>query len=176
MNDVRLVIPSKEHEKLAFEYLEEFERYDSSNNGTGGLDRHEDYDEWLLKLEKDLDLLNIPDERVPANTYFLIRESDNKIIGMMNLRHRLNDFLLEQGGHIGYAIRPTERKKGYGTLMLKLGLERCKELNINKVLLTCDKVNIPSAKVIQKNNGILENEVYSEVFSELIQRYWVELD
>ena len=176
MNDVRLVIPLKEHEKLALEYLEEFEEYDSSNNGTGGLDSHEDYDEWLLKLEKDLDILNIPDDRVPANTYFLIRQSDNRIIGMMNLRHRLNDFLLEQGGHIGYAIRPTERKKGYGTLMLKLGLERCKELNINKVLLTCDKVNIPSAKVIQKNNGILENEVYSEIFSELIQRYWVELD
>lgn len=176
MKDVKLVTPSKEHEKEAFEYLEEFEKYDSSNNGTGGLDKYDNYDEWLLKLEKDLDLLNIPDERVPANTYFLIRESDKKIIGMMNLRHILNDFLLEQGGHIGYAIRPTERKKGYGTFMLKLGLERCKELNIKRVLLTCDKINLPSARVIQKSNAILEDEVYSEVFSQVIQRYWVKLD
>ena len=176
MNDVKLVIPTKEYEKEALEYLEEFYKYDSSNNGTGGLDRYDDYDEWLVKLDKDLDFSNIPDERVPANTYFLIRESNQRIIGMINIRHILNDFLLEQGGHIGYAIRPTERKKGYGTLMLKLGLERCKELSINKVLLTCDKINIPSAKVIQKNNAILENEVFSEVFSQVIQRYWVKLN
>ena len=175
MTCLKLVIPSKAHEKAAFEYLQEFIDYNSPNNGTGGLNRFSNYDEWLIKLEKDLDFLNIPDDRVPANTYFLIRESDNKIIGMMNLRHRLNDFLLEQGGHVGYATRPTERNKGYGSLMLKLGLERCRELNINKVLLTCDKINIPSAKVIQNNNGVLENEIYSEVFSEVIQRYWVTL-
>lgn len=120
-------------------------------------------------------MLNIPEGKVPANTYFFVRISDDKIIGMINIRHELNEFLLNEGGHIGYSIRPSERKKGYGTLMLKLALQKCKELNLTKVLITCDKDNIASAKVIQNNNGILENELYSETFSSVIQRYWIKL-
>ena len=175
MDDVKLIFPSKEHEKEALEFIQEFLEYNSEINGTGGLDRYDDYDEWLLKIEKDLDLPNIPKEKVPANTYFVVRESDNKIIGMVNIRHKLNEFLLNEGGHIGYSIRPTERKKGYGTIMLKLALQKCRELNLNRVLITCDKINIASAKVIQNNNGILENEIFSETFAEIIQRYWIDL-
>lgn len=175
ITDVRLIFPSKEYEKEAFEYIQEFLDYGSEINGTGGLYRYQNYDEWLLKLEKDLDLLNIPEDKVPASTYFLVRTSDNKIIGMINIRHKLNEFLLNEGGHIGYSIRPTERKKGYGTLMLKLGLEKCRELGLNRILITCDKINIASAKIIQNNNGILENEVFSETFSEIIQKYWINL-
>lgn len=175
MTDVKLIFPSKEHEKEAFEFIQEFLEYNSEINGTGGLNRYDDYDEWLLKLEEDLDLPNIPEEKVPASTYFLIKESDNKIIGMINIRHKLNEFLLNEGGHIGYSIRPTERKKGYGTIMLKLALQKCRELNLNRVLITCDKINIASAKVIQNNSGILENEIFSEAFSEIIQRYWIDL-
>lgn len=175
MEDVRLIFPSKEYEQQAFEYIQEFLEYNSEINGTGGLDRYDNYDEWLLKVEKDLDLPNIPEGRVPANTYFFVRTSDDKIIGMINIRHKLNEFLFNEGGHIGYSIRPTERKKGYGTLILKSALQKCRELNLNKVLITCDKTNVASAKVIQNNNGMLENEVFSETFSEVIQRYWISL-
>lgn len=175
MSEFKLIVPSKEYEQKAFEYIQEFKEYNSGINGTGGIDRYDNYDEWLIKLEKDLDINNIPEGKVPANTYFCIRLDDDRIVGMINLRHKLNEFLLREAGHIGYSIRPTERKKGYGTLMLKLGLEKSRELNLDKVLITCDKVNIASAKVIQNNNGILENEVYSEVFSEVIQRYWIKL-
>lgn len=170
-----LVFPTKEYEKKAFEYIREFMEYNSEINGAGGLNRFNNYDEWLLKIEKDLDYSNIKEGRVPSNTYFFVRRSDNKIIGMINIRHRLNEILINEGGHIGYSIRPTERKKGYATLMLKLALERCRELNLNKVLLTCSKANTASAKVIQKNNGILENEIYSETSAEVIQRYWINL-
>lgn len=173
--DVKLVYSSKEYEKEAFEYIQEFSDYNSEINGTGGLDRFDNYDDWLLKIEKDLDFNNIPEVRVPANTYFLVRILDNKIIGMINIRHKLNEVLLEEGGYIGYSIRPTEREKGYGTVMLRLGLQRCKELNLDKVLITCDKINLASAKIIQGNNGILENELYSETFSGIIQRYWINL-
>lgn len=175
MNDVKLISPSKEYEKEAFEFIQEFLEYNSEINGTGGLDRYDDYDEWLLKIEKDLDLPNIPGGKVPANTYFFVRTSDNKIIGMINVRHKLNEFLFNEGGHIGYSIRPTERKNGYATIMLKLALQKCRELNLNRILITCDKINVASAKVIQKNNGVLENEIFSETFSEIIQRYWIDL-
>lgn len=175
MIDLRLITPSKEYEEKAFEYIQEFNEYNSELNGTGGLDRYDNYDEWLIKLDKDLDIANISEDRVPANTYFLIRISDDRIIGMINIRHKLNKFLLNEGGHIGYSIRPTERRKGYATYMLKLGLQRCIELNLDKVLITCDKKNVASAIVIQNNNGVLENEMYSEAFSEVIQRYWIKL-
>lgn len=175
MTDVKLVYPTKKHERKAFEFIQEFLEYKSQINGTGGLDRYNNYDEWLLKVGKDLDLSNIPEGKVPASTYFFIRTSDEKIVGMINIRHKLNEFLLNEGGHIGYCIRPTERKKGYATLMLKLSLQKCRELNLNKVLITCDKINVASSKVIQNNNGILENEIYSDTFSEMIQRYWISL-
>lgn len=173
MTEFLLIYPTKEYENKAFEYINEFLLYNSEINGTGGLDRYDDYDKWLQKVKNDLDIPNIPKDRVPASTYFFIRISDGKIIGMINLRHKLNEFLQNEGGHIGYSIRPTERKKGYGTLMLKLGLDKCKELSLDKVLITCDKSNIASAKVIQNNKGILENEIYSNTFSEVIQRYWI---
>lgn len=175
MKDMKLINPSKEYEERAFDYIQEFKDYKSQINGTGGLDRYEKYDEWLQKINEDLDLLNMPKDKVPASTFFFVRISDDKIVGMINIRHKLNDFLLKEGGHIGYSIRPTERKKGYATLMLKLGLEKCKELDLHKVLITCDKINVASAKVIQNNNGILDNEVYSDSFSEIIQRYWIEI-
>jgi predicted acetyltransferase len=175
MADLRLIFPSKEYEREAFEYIQEFLEYKSEINGTGGLDRYDDYDEWLIKVEKEFNSKDIPEGKVPASTYFFVRTLDNKIVGMINIRHKLNEFLFNEGGHIGYSIRPTERKKRYATLMLKLALQKCRELNINKVLITCDKINIASAKVIQNNNGILENEFYSEIFSEIIQRYWISL-
>ena len=94
-------------------YVEEsFTEYNSKINGSGGLDKHtDDYEGWLDKLERDR---NLPysEDIVPALTYFLVRESDNKIIGMVNIRLMLNKKLRESGGHIGYGIRPTERRKG----------------------------------------------------------------
>ena len=99
--------------------------------------------------------------------------TDNHLIGMIDIRHRLNDYLLNFGGHIGYSIRKSERRQGYATEMLSLALKECEKLNINKVLVTCDKNNIGSTKTIQKNNGKLENEV-SEGDS-ITQRYWIKL-
>lgn len=176
MENFKLVVPAKEYEAQAFEYIKEFKEYNSEINGVGALDRYDNYEEWLAKLARDLDLANIPEGKVPANTYFFVRSTDNKIVGMINIRHKLNDFLLREAGHIGYSIRPTERRKGYGSLMLSLALGKSKELGLDKVLITCDKINTGSARVIQNNNGILENEIYSETFSEVIQRYWINLE
>ena len=104
-------------------------------------------------------------------TYFYVREEDDRIIGMINIRLALNDFLRKEGGHIGYCIRPTERRKHYATDMLKEALNVCDVVGINEVLLTCDKINVASANVIKNCGGELEAEFYSDTFQEEIQRY-----
>ena len=90
---------------------------------------------------------------------------------MIDIRHRLNDYLFNFGGHIGYSVRKSERKKGYATEMLALALVECMNLNINKILITCDKENTASVKTIIKNGGILENEIPEE--NRITQRYWI---
>jgi len=109
---------------------------------------------------------------VPAHTYFLIDE-DKNILGAINIRHYLNEYLLNYGGHIGYGIRPSERKKGYASLQLAMALKKAREFGIDKALVTCDKDSVGSAKTIMKNGGVLENEVLEE--DVLKQRYWIEL-
>lgn len=175
MDKINLVLPSESYEKQAKEYLQEhFENGENILNGDGGLDHSENFDEWLNDVYEEHNEINIQEGRVGASTYFAVRESDNRIIGMINIRHSLNDRLLMHGGHIGYGVRPSERKKGYATRILELGLEKCMELGIDKVLVTCDKSNIGSAKTIEKSNGKLENEVI-DADGEPILRYWIDI-
>lgn len=93
---------------------------------------------------------NIPDWYVP-NSFFFVKNKNHKIVWGINIRHELNDFLKNFGGHIGYWIKPSERGKWYATQALKLWLEKCKKLWINEIVLMCEKQNIWSAKVIQNN-------------------------
>jgi predicted acetyltransferase len=175
MDRLVFVIPNITHQIEAIEYIKEFKEYNSQINGTRRLAEYlDDYKGWLKKLENDLDYDNIIPDNVPRNTYFAIRKNDHKIVGMINIRHKLNDTLIKQGGHIGYGVRPTERKKGYATEILYLGLKRCKEMGIIKVLITCDNDNIGSIKTIQNNFGILENEILDEESNKIIQRYWID--
>ena len=175
MEKLKLVKPTKEYEKDAIEYIEEFSEHESKINGVGQLDLYLDnYNEWLNELEKLRSI--IPDDDiVPMETFMLIRESDNRLIGMTNIRLVLNDKLLTRGGHIGYSIRPTERRKGYNSYQLYLALKYCLDRNIEKVLMTCDKLNLASAKTIQKSYGILENEIPDNNDSNImVQRYWID--
>ena len=95
------------------------------------------------------------------------------MVGAVNIRHYLNESLLLNGGHIGDGVRPSERRKGIATKMIALALDECKKLGIERVLMVCDKENVGSAKSIQKNGGILENEI--EVDGVVEHRYWIEL-
>ena len=98
----------------------------------------------------------------------------DRLLGAVNIRHYLSDALLKEGGHIGDGIRPSERRRGYGTEIVRLALIECRKLGITKVLMTCDKDNVASAKTIIKNGGVLENEfVNSE--GNIEQRYWIAL-
>lgn len=175
MEELALVVPAPAHEALAREYLAEFKEYDSVLHGVGGLDKYDNYGHWLDALADMRDDRRVPQGFVPADTYFLISQADNRLLGMINIRHRLNDYLLREGGHIGYSIRPTERRRGYAAAMLAMALDRCRDLGIDRVLVTCDKSNIASARTIQKNGGVLENEVVCNDSEDVLQRYWIQL-
>ena len=110
---------------------------------------------------------------VPSSTRFLVHEG--KILGNFNVRHRLTDALLLLGGHCGYSVRPSERKKGYATLMLSHAKEHARAMDIDRMLLTCQRENIGSAKTIENNGGILQDVVRHEEQDVDIARYWITL-
>ena len=142
---MKFVFPNEDYKDKAMNFISEFYAHDSKINGSGGLDRYlkeSTYEKWLVKVTADIDIANIDKGRVPAFTYFYVRESDNKIVGMINIRLALNDFLKNEGGHIGYCIRPTERKKHYATNMLNEVLIFCETIGLNNLIITCDKSNI----------------------------------
>ena len=175
-----LELPSLERKNEALEYIEEFYKYDSQIHGTGSLDRElkkgKTYEEWLsnnIKLHDE----NYALEKglVPAYTYFLIREDDNKLIGMIDLRLGLNDYLRNYGGHIGYSIRPTERKKGYNKINLYLILQVAKDNNLEKVLITCADSNDGSRKTILSLGGEFEKNNFDESDNETMELYWIDV-
>ncbi|WP_259416003.1 GNAT family N-acetyltransferase [Bacillus toyonensis] len=117
--------------------------------------------------------VNLPESWVPDSTYWLVTD-ENKIVGVVNIRHSLTEHLFNTGGHIGYGIRPSERRKGYATKLLELSLEKTKELNIEKVLVVCDKVNTGSEKTILHNGGLRDDD-FIEEDGNIVRRYWIEL-
>jgi predicted acetyltransferase len=118
----------------------------------------------------------IPNEqRVPAETYYLVNEQD-KIIGMINIRLCLNERLMKCGGHIGYGIRPSERNKGYNKINLYLALLRCQQLGIQEVILDCDSINLASSRTMEALGGVRIDEYYSEQEQCLVWCYIINVD
>lgn len=176
MEHLKHVIPNIDYKEKGIEYIQEHLEYHSKINGSGGLDRYiNDYEAWLEKLNQDR--LTIPNEnRVPAETYYLVRQEDNRIIGMINIRLTLNNRLKECGGHIGYGIRPSERQKGYNKINLYLALLRCQELGLKEVILDCDSTNIASSRTMEALSGVRIDEYYSEQEQCLVWRYIINVD
>jgi predicted acetyltransferase len=176
MERLRHIIPDESYEEQAREYINEHHTYNSRINGVGGLNRYlNDYQGWLEKLESDRNM--IPnEERVPADTYYLVRERDNKIVGMLNLRRVLNEHLIRYGGHIGYGIRPTERRQGYNLVNLYLGLLRCQELGLEEVILDCNDDNVESYRTMERLGGIITNTYYDENEQCLVRRYVINVN
>jgi predicted acetyltransferase len=133
-----------------------------------------DFKTFLLLLDNCHNGIGLSDTQVPSTVYIL-KNNIGKILGATSIRHHLTEDLKNYGGHIGYGIRPSERNKGYATIMLKLALEKAKELNIDKVLIHCDYENLASSKVITKNGGNLEFEGNYDKLNREIRRYVISL-
>jgi predicted acetyltransferase len=133
----------------------------------------DNYSEFLIDLERNKNIKLYKPNLVDQTTYILVDDS-NHIYGGTNLRHELNDNLLIHGGNIGYLIRPSERRKGYGTLILKLVLDECKKRGINRVLVTCREENKGFARVIENNGGVYENSMKNSSDNKIYRRYWID--
>lgn len=171
-----LIKPTEEYKEQVMNYRKTFLEKGENLSGCALLEDCKSFEEWVdfeSRLSKEYG-----EDYVPSTVYLAVRIKDNKLVGIIDFRHYLSDFLLNYGGNIGYSILLEERRKGYATEMLNLMLEICKEKGLERVLITCDKNNIASAKTIMANKGILENEIDdNNVISKsgILQRYWISL-
>lgn len=158
-----LEVPGIERKTDALELIREYEADGSKMNGAGGLNKHaDDYEGWL-KMTEEYNFW-IPDEsRVPAREFFFVRESDRRIVGLINIRIALNERLRAYGGHIGYSIRPSERGKGYNKINLYLGLKICNQYGIETVLMDADLENPASWKTMEALGGVRVREYFDDV-------------
>ncbi len=174
MSQIKLIKPTLEYAKDIMEYRQEFLDSGDSLAGCGSLRTCSSVEEWIHELNMLENTDTCPEDRVCSNTYLAIRLSDNKIVGIIDFRHHIDHPILSVwGGHIGYSVRPSERRKGYATEMLRQDLINCKQYGLEKVLITCDFDNIASKKTIIANGGIFEKEIM--VDDDRIERYWIQL-
>lgn len=161
--------PRLADKETVLEMMAEFEQAQSPHDGGFWNANNFVYEEWL-KNNQDHEMgINLPEGWVP-DIQLVAFSIDGQAVGFLNIRLCLNDFLLEEGGHIGYSIRPSERGKGYAKEALRQGLQVAKEKNIKKALVTCSVENPASRAVIVSNGGVFEDVCNS------VERYWIDLE
>lgn len=173
--NLKLVKLSREYKRHLEEMLPEWIKDIEENDTPDSPDvifknDYRDFDYYLNNLETNKEDPN----DVPDSVFFCLDQDTDKFVGAVNLRHTLSEDLLHHGGHIGIGIRPSERQQGYASEMVSLSLAECRKLGIYRVLMTCDKDNVGSAKTIQNNGGVLDNEFTNEE-GIIEQRYWIDL-
>ena len=171
---------SIERKDDVIEYMQEHQACGSNINGDGGFDEvleGKTYEECLNRslLMEDEEYAKSKN-RCPAVTYLLIRENDNRLIGMINIRHILNETMLRFGGHIGYGVRPSERRKGYNKINLYLGLIEAKKAGLDRVMLDCETKNLASSKTMEALGGKLERTEIDPSDGILTSVYWIDVD
>lgn len=173
---MKLIKPTLAHEALLKSYIDEMNNNNDSCHGCGSIETYEHYADWLKHIESYAVKALIPKDLkyVEGSQYFLYDELQDQVVGMVNIRHELNDYLIRFGGHIGYSIRPSYRNQGYAKLQLQLALDVLKDKGVKKALITCNQDNIASMKTIQACGGI-EDESTLEPDGTVIKRFWIDI-
>lgn len=168
---IDFILPTEQNREDVLAFYGEFEKNNETCIGFGG---YKDFDKWLTGMNNRRAGKDLPEGYVRENFYLCYKNGE--MIGVFNLKFELTEFLLNYGGHIGYAVRPSRRNCGLATEMLRKGLEIARELKINPVLCVCDNDNYASEKVIIKNGGVLENEIFDPNDNVTVKRYWIKTD
>lgn len=177
MDEIRLIKPTADYAEDIWDFRREFLENDPSEDmgGSGKLRECSCAEEWIKLCDNLSDSEACPGDWVQADTYIAVRQSDNKIVGIIDLRHHINHPILgEWGGHIGYCVRPDERRKGYAKEMLRLNLENCRRLGLEKVMISCHAGNIASERTILTNGGFFER-LTNDDDGRAVKRYWITL-
>lgn len=173
---MRYLIPDESYKHQLLEFKEEFAKSEEIMSGSTGLSKAETFEEWLSEIKDNFDERTVREGRVPASTFIAISKDKNELIGIINIRHMLNDALLKTGGHIAFSIKKDKRAESHENDMMKFAINYCKKIGMNKVLITCTKENELTRNAILKNGGELENEVMGvrvDGKPATFQRYWV---
>jgi len=170
-----LIKPDLSFEREIAEYRKDMIEANSSMDGTGPLKQMDNIKEWLRYSECCEDKEYVPENWVTCEQYIYVRVADNKIVGMIQFRHYLNESLEKCGGHIGYSVRPGERRKGYAQKMLAECLKACKAYGLKDILITCKQENKGSKRTILANGGVYESTVYCESEDAYVERYWIHI-
>lgn len=162
---LKLVIPEQKHEMAVMEFRKEFLQSKERVSGGDGLEQAENYQDWL-------DHKCVPHYGLVDEAVFLAFDSDENLVGISDIRLGTNDFIRNFAGQIGYSVRPSQRRKGYASEILRLTLMKAAEYGFSELLITCNDPNIASAKVIEKNGGILESIIPHPGFPD-VRRYHI---
>ena len=175
MDQLMLLKPTKDYAGQIFNYRQTFIIQGEAMDGTGSLYRMPDPEEWLQQVEDLSKPETTPENWDVTSQYICVRPYDNALVGMILVRHTLNEYLRLYGGHVEYSVLPSERNKGYGTWMLKTVLPYCREFGIERVLLACEPRNEAGLKVIRNNGGVLLDKVFDPEYDMDMERYVIEL-
>lgn len=178
METIELIESTLDYAKDIWQFRQEVLERDADNEnqfaGCLSLDTCSSAEEWIAicRLRISENTCRQTGADVPSDTYFAIRKSDNRLVGVIDLRHHINHPILGTwGGHCGYTVRPSERGNGYAKDMLRLNIQNAKKLGIPKILITCHSDNLASEKTVIANGGIFEKIM--EVDGTEIKRYWI---
>ena len=175
-DELKLILPDEKYLCELAAYRKEFIECGDSLDGTGPLKKYEDMSEYLSETNRFRKKENVPEGMVAATQFLCVRKSDDRLVGMIQVRHYFNEFLEKFGGNIGYSVRPTERLKGYALWMLHNIMPFCRTIGLEKILVTCIEGNEGSRKTILKNGGLYEKTVYFEAQNVKLERYWIDVN